>query len=292
MRKLFFIAYVAVFALVHPMSFAQTFISGDGVTVTKADLENDLLQVPPEYRGSVFSKPEAVANNASNIFVRRVMAAQAVRNGTDRDPRVKAALEMARDRILSDARLEQIDKENLPTEAAILDYAQAQYKANPKAFDMPEEVRVRHILLRSQEDNAKGKIEEILKSLKAGANFEELAKVRSQDPGSAPKGGDLGFFARGRMVKAFDEAAFALEKPGDLSAVIESQFGFHILKLEERRAAGTRSFEEVKDNMIKQAQATLINKARLAEKDRILDGAKFDNVAIEAFAKAQPGGKK
>lgn len=287
MFKKVFMACIWACVITAPFSHAQTFIEGSGVKVVASDLENDLLQLPQEYRATAFVKPEAVANNASNIYVRRVMAAQAQGMQLDQEPRIKAALDMARDRILSDARLEQIDKANMPSAEAAEAYARAQYKANPSAYDMPEQVRVKHILLRSQENNVKVKMDEIYASLKAGANFEELAKTRSQDPGSAVKGGDLGLFAKGRMVKAFEDAAFALNKPGELSGIIETQFGLHILKLEERKPAGIRTFDEVKDTLIKQAQTTLINKGRMDEKDKILNAAKFDNAAIEAFAKAQ-----
>jgi peptidyl-prolyl cis-trans isomerase C len=281
---------MAVLLLAQNPLQAQTFVEGAGIAVTAADVENDLMQIPPEFRGLSLGKADTVANNATNIYVRRVMAADALRDGLDRDPRIVAALETARTRILSDARLEQIEKAGMPPPEAILAYAQTQYKANPQAFEMPEQLRVRHILLRLQENNAREKIDEILKSLKDGANFEEIAKTRSQDPGSSVKGGDLGLTARGRMVKPFEDAAFAL-KPGELSPVVETQFGFHIIKVDERKPAGIRSFDEVKDTLVKQAQNTLLNKARMAEKDRILNAAKFDNAAIEAFAKKQSGGK-
>jgi peptidyl-prolyl cis-trans isomerase C len=285
-KEVLAICTLTCLALAQP-AVAQTFIEGNGVKVVASDLENDLLQIPQEYRATAFIKPEAVAINASTIYVRRVMAAQAQAQKMDQDPRVKAALDIARDRILSDVRLEQIDKANMPTAEAAEAYARAQYKANPKAFEAPEQVRVKHILLRSQENNVKAKMDEIVVALKSGASFEELAKARSQDPGSAVKGGDLGLVARGRMVKPFEDAAFSLTKPGELSGIVESQFGLHILKLEERKPAGIRSFEEVKDTLIRQAQTTLINKGRLEEKDKILDAAKIDHAAIEAFAKSQ-----
>jgi peptidyl-prolyl cis-trans isomerase C len=285
-KEVFAICTLTCLALAK-FAVAQTFIEGNGVKVVASDLENDLLQLPQEYRATAFIKPEAVANNASTIYVRRVMAAQAQAQKMDQDPRVKAALDIARDRILSDVRLEQIDKANMPTAEAAEAYARAQYKANPEAFEAPEQVRVKHILLRSQEHNVKAKMDEIVVALKSGASFEELAKARSQDPGSAVKGGDLGLVARGRMVKPFEDAAFSLTKPGEISGIIESQFGLHILKLEERKPAGIRSFDEVKDTLIKQAQTTLINKGRLEQKDKIIGAAKIDHAAIEAFAKSQ-----
>lgn len=266
---------------------AQVLVSGSGVTVTAQDMQSDLLRVPPEVRANTFSRPSEVQNNASNIFVRRGLAAEALRAGLDQNPTVSAALALARDRVLSDARLAQIDQANLPSEQALLAYAQSAYKANTQRFEAPEQVRIRHILILVSEPGARATAEQLLKDLKAGADFEKMAKARSQDPGSAASGGDLGLVSRGRMVKPFEDAAFKLTQPGTLSDVVETNFGFHIIKLDGKRLAGLRSFEEVKDTLLKEARATLIGNARAEERDRILKYAEFDGAAIEAFAKTQ-----
>ena len=245
------------------------------------------MRVPPEVRANTFSRPAEVQNNASNLFVRRALAAAALGAGLDQTPAVSAALALARDRVLSDARLAQIDQANAPSDQALLAYAQSVYTSNPKRFEMPEQIKIRHILVLASEPNARTTAEQLLKELKSGADFQQLAKARSQDPGSAGSGGDLGLVARGRMVKPFDDAAFNLTQPGTLSDVVETNFGFHIIKLDERRAAGIRSFDEVKDTLLKEARATLGNNARSNERDKILEAAKFDREAIEAFAKTQ-----
>ena len=266
---------------------AQALVSGADVAVTVQDLQNDLLRAPPEVRATAFSRPESVQSNITNIYIRRVLATEALRANMDRDPAVKAAIDIARDRVLSDARLAKIDEVNQPSSKALEAYALTTYKANPKRFEAPEQIKIRHILVRSTEPNGRADAEQLLKELKAGANFEQLAKTRSQDPGSAGNGGDLGLVARGRMIKAFDEAAFKLTQAGELSDVVETSFGFHIIKLEEKRPAGLRAFEEVKEGLMQEAKGTLINAGRQVEKDRILADAKFDMAAIEAFAKTQ-----
>lgn len=268
-------------------AMAQALISGAGVAVTVQDLENDLLRAPPEARTTAFSRPEAVQNNISNIYVRRVLAAEALRDKLDQDPAVKAALDIARDRVLSDARLERIDEAKQPNMKALEAYALTTYKANPKRFEAPEQVKIWHILIRTSEPNARVQAEQILKELKAGANFEQMAKTRSQDLNNAASGGDLGAVSRGRMIPAFDEAAFKLIQPGDLSDVIETPFGFHIIKLNSKRPAGLLPFDEVKDTLIQEARTNLANAGRQAEKDRILSAATFDAAAIEAFAKSR-----
>jgi peptidyl-prolyl cis-trans isomerase C len=266
---------------------AQTLVSGGGVSITVQDVESDLLRVPLEVRANTFSRPDAVQSNVANIHVRRVLAAEAVRGGIDKSSAVQAALELARDRILSDARLEQIDKSSVPSAEALTAYAQSTYNANPKKFESLQEIKISHILLLTATPNARTDIEKILEKLKAGGSFDEIAKAQSQDQGSAAKGGSLGFVTRGRMVKPFEDAAFKLTQPGELSGVVETNFGFHIIKLEENRPAGIRSFESVKETLINEARTAAINSGRQVVKEKILSTANFDLPAIEAFAKAQ-----
>jgi peptidyl-prolyl cis-trans isomerase D len=123
---------------------------------------------------------------------------------------------------------------------------QRYYEDNRQTFSTPEKVQASHILLKTEgKDDAavKKQAEEVLAKVKAGGDFAELAKKFSQDEGSAPKGGDLGFFERDAMVKEFAEVAFSL-KPGEVSDLVKSQFGYHIIKGGEKQPASTRSLEE------------------------------------------------
>jgi peptidyl-prolyl cis-trans isomerase C len=183
--------------------------------------------------------------------------------------------------------LEKIDQKNQPSLQDLEAWAQTSYRANSKKYEQPEQVRASHILIRTAEPDAKAKAEAILKELRNGADFSKLAKDKSQDPGSAAKGGDLGFFGRGRMIKPFEDTAFGMAKAGDISEVIESPFGFHIIRLDEKKPAGLQPFAEVKDALLRQAQNEILNKGRVDERDRILKGAQFNAQAIEALAKAQ-----
>jgi foldase protein PrsA len=123
-----------------------------------------------------------------------------------------------------------------PTEAEVRTY----FEANRAMYQQPEEVRARHILVK---DEALAR--RLADELAVGGDFATLAGEHSTDSGSGSRGGDLGFFARGRMVKPFEEAAFAL-KPGQLSKPVKSQFGWHLIKVEERRAARALPFDEVR----------------------------------------------
>lgn len=141
------------------------------------------------------------------------------------------------------------------------DQLHAAYNSNIDSFRTPERVQVRHILLtttgKSKEEVAeiRKKAEDLLRQLKAGADFAELAKKNSQDPGSAVNGGDLGWIVKGQTVKSFEAAAFSL-KPKELSGIITTEYGFHIIQVMDHQAAHVRSFDEVKteltDNLKKQ----------------------------------------
>jgi peptidyl-prolyl cis-trans isomerase C len=133
------------------------------------------------------------------------------------------------------------------------------YKENEEDYNKPEEVRASHILIKvaqsaTEEEKAaaKAKIEKLLKELKGGADFATLARENSDCP-SRVKGGDLGFFERGSMVKPFEDAAFGMQ-PGQMSDVVETQFGYHIIKITERKPAGQTPFEKVKADIIKTLQ--------------------------------------
>jgi peptidyl-prolyl cis-trans isomerase C len=129
------------------------------------------------------------------------------------------------------------------------------YDKNPEKFKQGDSVRASHILLRVDPNapeptkkQARARIDGILKRARSGENFEALAKQHSQD-GSARQGGDLGYFERGQMVPAFSDAAFSL-KPGEISGVVTTQFGYHIVKVTDRKPATTVPFEQVSNQIV------------------------------------------
>ncbi|MBB4011022.1 peptidyl-prolyl cis-trans isomerase D [Niveibacterium umoris] len=138
-----------------------------------------------------------------------------------------------------------------------------QYDTNKDRYSAPEERHARHILIEAAKDAgadkraaAKSKAEGLLKQLQQKPDsFAALAKANSQDPGSAANGGDLGFFGRGAMVKPFEDAAFAL-KPGQLSGVVETDYGYHIIRLEEIRGGGVKSFDQAKPEIAQELKRT------------------------------------
>ncbi len=139
------------------------------------------------------------------------------------------------------------------------------YDENPKYFAMPEQVHAAHILLKVDQNatpEKKAEVKNRLEALRADIeskkiSFAEAAAKNSEDTGSAKNGGDLGFFPRGKMVKPFEDAAFST-KPGTLSPVIETQFGYHLISVIESKAAGTVSLDQATNNI----KAFLERKAR------------------------------
>lgn len=148
------------------------------------------------------------------------------------------------------------------------------YDKHPDKFTQPESARASHVLLMTEKLDdtgkkaARAKIDELLKRAKAGEDFAALAKANSQDP-SASQGGDLGFFPRGRMVPEFDKAAFAL-KPGEISEVVTTEFGYHIIKLTEKKEASAVPFDQVKPQVLEY----LTNQKKQQRVDNFIEDAK------------------
>ncbi|MDO9315219.1 MAG: peptidylprolyl isomerase [Burkholderiaceae bacterium] len=269
------------------MADEAAMFSNDGLSITATDINAEVQRVPPAARKESLSKPENVTQIASNLYVRRALAAEAVQQGLAADPLVAAALKIAQDKVLSDAILTKIDLANTPSDQALEQFTLARYRTETQRFQKPEEIHARHILLKKGSAEAQAQAVKILTELKAGANFEELAKQYSQDPGSAVKGGDLGFFRRGQMVPEFDTALATLLKPGELSGVIETEFGLHIIRLEERKEARTANYEEVRTTLKQETLAKLLNEGRAREAQRLLGAAKYDPHAAAAYAASQ-----
>ncbi len=262
-------------------------IQGPKFSITTMDIQADALRMPQEMRSIVLAKPQTLTQMASNLYARRSMAQQAEAEALDKDPTIAAALQIARDKVLSDAFMEKMDKANEPKPEAAEAMARAAYKAKPERFKSEEQVRARHILVAGTDAESKAKAEKILADLKAGGDFASLAKEHSADKSNADKGGDLGFFTRGKMVPEFEAAAFTLAKAGDVSGVVETKFGFHIIQLQEKKSAGVRPYDEVKADLVKEIIASVKQDARVAYAQKMQQGVTTNAEAIAEFAAKQ-----
>ncbi|HEV7275541.1 MAG TPA: peptidylprolyl isomerase [Devosiaceae bacterium] len=211
-----------------------------GETITEADLafaaedlQQELAQMPPQER-----RPFLV----TVLIDMKVMANAAREQQMDQSEIFMRRLEYLEERALRRAYFaEQIASEITP--ATI----QAAYDEMVAEFEPQEEVHARHILVATEEEANAVKAE-----LEAGADFAELARERSVDPSAQQNGGDLGFFSRGMMVGPFEEAAFALTEPGEISEPVQSDFGWHVIQLQAERQSQPPAFEQVAQQLQQQ----------------------------------------
>jgi len=269
-RKIFLGAALFTFILFQGNAFAQDdqIIAKVGdMKIMMSDLNRLISYYDPEKQKLFEQNPQWKAALLKRLVQGIVISKIAREKGLDKRTDVKEQLDiLANDFLTSEyVKKEVIAKINVSEEDMGL-----YYKTHPDEFRTPEMVRARHILVKagksaSEEDKkkAKEKAGDILKRIKAGEDFAKLATEVSDDPGSKIKGGDLGFFPKGRMVPDFEKAAFSL-KPGEISDIIETQFGFHIIKVEERKDAVLEPYEKMKDK-VKEKVLAEFRKARVEE---------------------------
>lgn len=210
----------------------------NGATITDTDFYKEQESLPP-YLKPMTETPEGKREMLDTMMVRELILQQAKKDGIDKSPTVEAKLEDLKKRVIVEAFLKKKVEESANISDAEL---QEFYNKNKDKFVTGEQIRASHILVKSEAE-----AKEIQKQLKEGAKFEELAKKHSID-GAAQKGGDLGWFGKGAMLPEFEKVAFGL-KEGETSGIVSTKFGFHIVKQTGKRAAGPRSFEEVKDQI-------------------------------------------
>lgn len=162
-----------------------------------------------------------------------------------------------RDNLVLELKVQKLVQNEVLSQVTEIDTAEAKkfYEENPMKFTRPMKAHARHILIRMDKDaseekvnNARQKAQSILTRIKQGEDFVELAKNFSEDP-TGRKGGDLGFFSKGDMVPEFDEQVFLL-KPGEVSELVRTKFGFHIIKVEEFKDSEQTPYEKVEKNII------------------------------------------
>ncbi|GAB4397009.1 MAG: peptidylprolyl isomerase [Rhodoferax sp.] len=275
-----------------PATYAALVATGSyGLSISAADFQAELSRMTPTAQRKVLESPQTLRQIAETLVIRRALAFEAERDGLLKDPVIQSLAKTAWDRALSEARLQRLDVQNQPTEAALEAYARDLYKANPKRFEVPVQTRASHILIANTGPDSLKQAKELLAQIKSGANFSDLAKQYSKDPGSAAKGGDLGYFGPGQMVRPFEDAVNQLKNPGDLSEPVETQFGYHIIRLDDRKPAGVRPFDEVKAELIEQSRQALLNEARMAKVNAMTKEVKIDEKALKALVDALSASK-
>ena len=255
---------------------SPTLATVNGAPISRAEFDSflrSLLQgkpVPPnltaEQKGQVLDQ----------LITMQLLSAQALKDGSDKDPEVAATLEVARMHILADGESQHYLKTQEPSDAEL----KTEYDSDVAQMDKTE-YHARHILVPTKE-----KADALIKKLKGGAKFEDVAKAESTD-NSKTNGGDLGWFTTNHMVKPFGDAVKNLKKGEMTQEPVQTQYGWHIIKLEDTRDVTPPPFEQVKA----QVQKNLVQKKLLAYIDDLKKNAKIEktpDTTAPASAPAAP----
>lgn len=209
----------------------------NGEPVYEADIELAESYLDQQFRRLPAEQRRAAALSA--LIEIRLLAAEGERRELDQTEEFQRLSAFLRDRALHSAMVE------AEISGAVTDEAvRARYDAEIADTPPSNEVRARHILVNTEEE-----ARAIIGRLDEGADFEEIARESSTDTGSGAQGGDLGYFGAGQMVPEFEQAAFALDVGAHSSEPVESQFGFHVIKVEDRRVRQPPAFDQVRDQV-------------------------------------------
>lgn len=250
----------------------------NGEPITEADIAMAEADLDPQFGRLPEAQRRAAALSA--VIDVRLFAAEAEKQLIDQSEDFQQRMEFLRERALHSAYIDQNVVQGITEEDLRVRYEEEIAKIEPK-----EEVRARHILVETEEEAA-----EIIKQLDEGADFATIAGEKSTD-GAAAQGGDLGSFTRGRMVPEFEEAAFALE-PGTYSKEpVKTAFGWHVIKVEDKRMQEPPAFEQVEN----QIRSMLIRDRYLETVASLRGGAELDipneelKAAVDQMFRAQLG---
>ena len=246
--------------------------------ITVIMLNEKIEKLPQYYQAFAAQHKKEIVDE---MIVEELLYDEARRRKLHNDPDIKEIINDARRKILISRVIEDETKKSAPVSD---DDVKSYYEQNKEAYMVPEMVRASHILTSTEEDAIKAKGE-----LERGADFSAVAGEYSKDL-TKDRGGDLGYFKKGQMIPEFENAAFGLS-PGQTSDVIKTRFGYHIIRLTDRKPATYRSFEEVEDTVRtsimrdRQRQSfdeftkTLKDKAKISINQDVLQS--FDSTSIE-----------
>ncbi|HEY3309251.1 MAG TPA: peptidylprolyl isomerase [Desulfuromonadaceae bacterium] len=256
----------------------QVLAEVNGGTITSGDFNREVKNLP-DYLKAMAETPQGRKEMLDTMVIRELILQQAAKDGIDKSPEIEDKLKDLRKRLVVESFL----KKKVETESKVSDEELKKfYEQNKDKFKTGPQLKASHILVKTEKE-----AKDILAQIKAGGNFEELAKKNSVDS-SAAKGGDLGWFGQGTMVPAFEQAASKL-KEGQVSDVVKSDFGYHIIKLTGKRTAGVRPFEEVKEQIKGAVMPSKQQEVFQKIKDELKKNAK---VVVKEDALNAMGGKK
>lgn len=273
----------------------ETLMFGGDIEVKDVDLDALLLSGPEDARSKVVADHNQLLKLLRQIYLIRALSEEAEKSGLGDSELFQAKLRRQREKLLYLERLKQIDAEPIP------DFEQAakeQYHGNPEAYTIPERFEAKHILIsttdRLPKHHPKEEALEIIKKVKAEldsgqSTFEDLVMVYSEDTVTLKNKGSLGVFKRGSMVEPFDEAVAAMHKPGEISDIVETQFGYHIIKLVNRYSPKKLTFDQVKEKLVSKMKSDYIQNRRDEYFDKLLkkNKASIYEDKVEEYAQKQ-----
>ncbi len=260
-------AFAAAFVLITPVTAAESPVLAtiNGQAVTEADVTMALRDMAQQFERIPAENQKAAALEA--LIEIRLLAAKARADGIDQTDEFKLQQQFLMDRVLHQSIIDSAVASKITD-----DDIKKRYDEEVAGRPVENEYKARHILVKT-EDEAKALVTE----LDGGAKFEELAAKHTTDPSGKETGGDLGYFGAGMMVPEFEKAAFALELGAYTKTPVKTQFGFHIIKLDEKRAKAAPPLEQVKDQvktiLLRDRYEALLETLRGAAKVEILDPA-------------------
>lgn len=234
--------------IVSSVASAQTLVSVNGQAITQEEVDSELMNATQGRFNQVPADKQAEFRQQvlQQLIGKELIYGDAKKTGVLTSSEYKAEYKKLEERMKKELAIQVWQKKLLDqlkvADSELKDY----YNKNKEEFNEKESVRARHILVKT-EDEAKTIIAELkpLSGEKLLSKFIDLAKEKSTGP-SGPKGGDLGYFAQGQMVPAFNDKVFSMKEGTITTAPVETQFGFHVIYLEDKKSATTRKFEEVK----------------------------------------------
>jgi peptidyl-prolyl cis-trans isomerase C len=239
------------------------------IKITRAEFEAEIQRIPADMRAEFVASNRRVGDLLLQMLLRKTLAAQARSEKLDADPVNAARMANEADRVLAQLRVAEVEEAaGAAFEAkrtSQIARARELYVADRDRYKTTEEISASHILFdvkKHSSDEARKLAADARAKIVAGADFNALAKQLSDDPSAQDNAGRLGWFTRDRMDPAFSRAAFALKQSGDVSEPVQSSFGWHIIRLDDRRPSRVRPFEEVQDEIVAGLKKAYVDRER------------------------------
>ena len=243
-----------------------------GVELTLGEIDARMEEVPPDRRAGFIDSPDRIDSTLSQMLLVEQLAAEAEASKLDEDPRLPGQMEMHRKRLLAGLRLEQLrNAAREKVDATAL--ARERYAADRAKYTDPERRTVRHLLVSTEsrgDAEALASIREAQRRLAAGEAFDALAREISDDDGSKASGGLIEQVPPGRTDPAFEQATFALARPGAVTAEpVKSRYGYHLIELVEIHPSRVRPYEEVKAQIEEEVLTAAVERLVRAHTDNL-----------------------